>query len=325
MERHFINQLRDNEAVNEIFQITDKILRPNKNGILYLQFSLSDRTGSLSGRFWNATETLASQFSDGDYIRCEGTVQRFQGNLQFIVRKMTKVEPSQVNPDDFSHAVSLDIPGMLRHLREMLRTIKDPSLLNLADCFLADEDFLALFSKLPAGVKLHHAYEGGLLEHTLSVMDLAVQTSAIYGTKLNADLLLTGAFLHDVGKIRELGIEDGFIYTDEGQLLGHPFLAVEILEQKIRETETLTGEPFDPEKEMLLKHMLVSHHGTLENGSAKLPMTLEAITLYFLDSLDAKLAEFEKRMLEDPLGGSRWTNFIPQLNRKLYKKNFESM
>lgn len=325
MERRFINQLRDGETINEIYQITDKVLRPNKNGNLYLQCSLSDRTGLLSARIWNATETLASQFSEGDFVRCDGTVQRFQGNLQFIIKKITRAETSDVNMEDFSRAVSLDIPAMLRHLREMLRSIKNPSLLNLADCFLADDDFLMKFSKLPAGIKLHHAYEGGLLEHTLSVMTLAAQTSGYYGSRLDGDMLLMGAFLHDVGKVRELGVGDGFIYTDEGQLLGHPFLAVEILEKKIAETETLTGEPFDQETAMLLKHMLVSHHGTLENGSAKLPMTLEAMTLYFLDSLDAKLAEFEKRIAEDPSGGSCWTNFIPQLNRKIYKKNSDNL
>ncbi len=319
MGRRFINQLKESELIDEVYQVTEKTLRPNKNGNLYIQFSISDRTGTLSARFWNASEEDFTVFSEGDYIRCEGTTQRYLGSLQFIAKKLTKVDPATIQPEDYSRGASLDVPAMVRRLKEMLRQIKTPELLNLVDCYLADEEFMSLFTSLPAGVKLHHAYKGGLLEHTLSVMEMAQKTTAIYGKRLDQDLLLTGAFLHDTGKIRELGYNDCFIYTDEGQMLGHPLLASELLVEKIKETETLTGEPFDKEKAMLLKHLLVSHHGTLENGSPKLPMTLEALVLHYLDSLDAKLAEFEKRILEDPAAGTHWTNYIPALDRKLYK------
>ncbi|MDO5580844.1 MAG: HD domain-containing protein [Planctomycetia bacterium] len=319
MAHRFINQLKENDSISEVYQITEKILRPNKNGNLYLQFTMTDRTGSLSGRLWNATEDFFLSFSENDFLLCEGAIQRFQGNLQFIAKKLTKTGASTVNLDDYARSVRLDLPVMIGRLREILKGIQNPDLLNLADCFLADENFMDLFCRMPAGIKLHHAYEGGLLEHTLSVMELALKTAAIYGSRLNRDLLLIGAFLHDTGKVRELSLSGGMIYTDEGQMLGHPLLALEILLEKIRETEKLTGETFDSETAMLLKHLLISHHGTLENGSTKLPMTLEALVLFYLDSLDAKLAEFEKRMLEDPSAGSKWTNYIPVIERKLYK------
>ena len=319
MARRFVNQLRENESVVEIYQITDRYLRPNKNGNLYMQFVFSDRTGTMDGRYWNAGEEMLSDFNNGDFVVMEGTVQRFQGTLQFIAKKITKTSAAKVNSADFARGHQIDVPGLTRRLKEIMRGLTDPDLLNLADCFLADEAFLTKLCDRPAGVKLHHAYPGGLLEHTVLMLETTLALTKIYGKMLRADLLLMGVFLHDIGKTEELSSSGGFSYTDRGQILGHPFLGVEILSQKIEETEKLTGEPFDPETAMLLKHMILSHHGPLENGSTRVPMTLEALALHYIDSLDAKLAEFQKHIHEDPNLGASWTNYIPGIERKLYK------
>jgi 3'-5' exoribonuclease len=183
---------------------------------------------------------------------------------------------------------------------------------------LIDDAFIDLFSRTPAGIKLHHAYPGGLLEHSLQMMETAVRIAELYPV-LKRDFLLMGAFVHDLGKTKELAFGNDMYYTDEGQLLGHPFLGVEILNAKIAEAEKLAGEPFNPETAMLLKHMLISHHGTYENQCTKLPMSLEAMTLHYIDSIDSKIAEFQKYMLDDPNAGSLWTNYIPAIERKLYK------
>lgn len=318
MTRRFINQIRDNEAVNEVYRITEKQLRPNKNGVLYLQFNLVDKTGSMSGRIWNATEELFHSFENSDYVQAEGTTQRFQGALQFIGKRLSKIDPSEVDPEDFNRFSLIDIPKLRARLQELLRTLNDSDLLNLADCFLLDEEFMTDFCMAPAGVKLHHAYPGGLLEHTLTMMEVVNKIAPIYPL-LNRDLLLIGALIHDIGKTEELHYENEMSYSSVGQMLGHPFIGVEILAEKIKEAEKLSGESFDPEKAMLLKHFIISHHGTLENGSAKVPMTLEAITLHFVDSLDSKIAEFHKYMFEDPNVGSEWTNYLPGIDRKLYK------
>ena len=323
MGRRFINQLKENETTVEIYQMTDRFLRPNKNGNLYLQFTMSDRTGSMDGRYWNATEEMLSRYEIGDFIVFEGVVQRFAGSLQFIAKKMTKANPSKVNLTDFAHGRQVDIPEMTRRMKEILRGLSSPDLLNLADCFMSDELFLTKFCDRPAGVKLHHAYSGGLLEHTVHMMELALAVGRLYGKMLDVDMLVFGAFLHDVGKIEELATGGGFSYTDTGQILGHSVLGVEILRGKIEETERLTGQPFDSETAMLLKHMVLSHHGPLENGSTRVPMTLEALALHYIDSLDAKLAEFQKHIHEDPNAGGSWTNYIPQIERKLYKKHVE--
>jgi 3'-5' exoribonuclease len=316
--RRYINQLKENEKISEIYAVSEKQLRPNKKGNLYLQFNLSDRTGSISGFIWNVTDAATYDFESGDFIRAEGTTQRFQGTLQFIATKLTKVPADSVDSTEFARIQTVDIPKMQNRLRELLRSIADPSLRNLADCFSIDDTFIEQFSRTPAGIKLHHAYVGGLLEHSLQMMELAVRIAELY-PMLNRDLLLMGAFLHDIGKTQELAFGNEMYYTDQGQMLGHPFLGVEILNAKIAEAEKLAGEPFNAETAMLLKHMLISHHGSYENQCSKLPMSLEAMMLHFIDSMDSKVAEFRKYILDDPNAGSLWTNYIPAIERKLYK------
>lgn len=318
MTRKYINQIKENDRVEEIYRLTDKQLRPNKNGNLYLQFNLSDKTGMVGGRLWNVVPEQIEGCENNDFIKFEGTAQRFQGTIQLIARKLTKAEDDQIKEEDFLRPNHVDIPKSRERLQEMLRSITNPDLLNLADCFLIDEDFMERFCKAPAGVKLHHACPGGLLDHTVHMMEVALKISALY-PQLNRDLLLFGAFLHDIGKTKELSFENDVFYTDRGQLLGHPVLGIELLLEKIAEAEKLSGETFDWETAMLLKHLMISHHGTYENQSPKLPMTLEAIALHFIDSLDSKIAEFQKYMLEDPNLGSPWTNYIPGIERKLYK------
>lgn len=320
MSRLFVNQIKENDAVCEVYRIVDKALRPNKNGVLYLQFTLTDRTGSVSGRLWNASEALFRQFTDGDFVLCEGSAQRFQGNIQVIAKKLTKVVPSEVVPEDFRRGDAVDVTALMKKLKEIVSEIKDRRLYDLINCFLTDEKFIERFSRTFAGVRLHHAYPGGLLEHTVSMMDVARRIAPLYEGIVNVDVLLTGAFLHDIGKTAELSDDiNAPVYTDEGQALGHSYVGVEILCNKVAEYEKMTGEPFDPQLAMILKHMIISHHGTGENGAAKTPMCLEALALHCIDTLDAKLMEFQKYILDDPNVGSFWTNYIPAIERKLMK------
>ena len=322
MTRRFINQLRDNEVVSETYQIFDKQLRPNKNGNLYLQFQLQDKSGAISGRIWNVQEDTYRDLNNGDFVLAEGAVQRYQSALQFIGKKLTAVDSGTVDMALFTRTQSVDIPGLKAKLQDHFKTVKNPSLRNLVDCFWLDAAFMERFCAAPAGVKLHHAYPGGLLEHTVQMMDVVTKIAPLYPV-LDRDLLLVGAFLHDIGKTEELtyGHIYEMAYVSQGQLPGHPYLGMELLLAKIHESEKLAGEPFDPETAMLLKHLLISHHGTLENGSAKVPMTLEAMVLHFVDSIDSKLAEFLKYMQDDPNADGDWTNYVPAIERKLYKKN----
>lgn len=318
MPRRYINQFNHQEAVDQIFLAAQKQLRPNRNGNLYLQVELSDRSGTISARMWNASEAEYRNFDDGDFVRVEGTAQLYQGAMQLIASAICKARHEEIEYADFMPVSPAQIDRLAVRLGELLRSIGNPHLRTLAECFLMDEEFMNKFTRAPAGVKNHHAYVGGLLEHVVNLMEVVTRVAPCYPA-VDPDLLLMGAFVHDMGKIGELSYDRGFAYTDEGQLIGHLVMAVSLLEQKIREAERLSGEPMPGELALRLKHMIVSHHGQYEFGSPKLPMTLEAVALHHLDNLDAKLHSFELQMREDPNVESPWTSFNASLGRKLFK------
>ena len=318
MSRRYVSQLAHQEAIDQIFLASEKQLRPNRNGNLYLQLELSDRSGSIGARMWNASEQDYRGFDNGDYVRVEGSTQLFQGTIQLIATTIRKAAKGDVNLDDFMILGSKEIDQLVARLSAFLRKIRDPHLLNLAEVFLMDEEFMRKFSRAPAGVKNHHAYLGGLIEHVVNLMELITRIAPLYPS-INSDLLLFGAFLHDAGQVDELVYERDFAYTDEGQLIGHVVMAVGLLDRKLREAERLSGEAMPEELVLRLKHMIVSHHGQYEYGAPKLPMTLEAVALHHLDNLDAKVHSFDQLMRDDPNVESGWTNFHHSLGRKLYK------
>ena len=320
MSRRFVKEYGHQDPVSEVFIASDKQLRPNRAGNLYLQLTLADRTGSICARMWNASEAIYKSFSNGDYVRVEGTAQLFQGVMQVIATRVSKFEPSEVNEDDFATIPNVEIDRLVGRLSEILRGMADPHLQTLAECFLMDEALMAKFTTAPAGVKLHHAYQGGLLEHVVKLMEIALKVSPCY-PQINRDMLLLGALVHDIGKIDELGYDREMVYTDEGQLLGHLAIGVGILDAKIAEAEKLAGEPIPKETVLRLKHMILSHHGEYEHGSPKLPMTLEALALHYLDILDAKVNSFDRLMRDDPNVDSPWTHYHANIQRKLFKGN----
>lgn len=318
MPRRFVNQLGQQESICQTFLATDKQLRPNRNGNLYLQLELRDRTGCIAARMWNCTEVDFNTFENGDFVLVEGTTQLYQGAIQMIVNRIERVIPDKVDHDDFMPLSPQRVNELSRRVAEMLRGMKNIHLRNLAECFLLDDDFTQRFRRAPAGVKNHHAYPGGLLEHVANLMEVVLRVVDRYPA-VDPDLLLMGAFVHDMGKIRELSYDRGFAYTDEGQLLGHVNIAIGMLDAKCDEAARLAGEPLPTELVLRLKHMILSHHGQYEFGSPKLPMTLEAVALHQLDNLDAKLHTFEQQMRDDPNGDSSWTLYNQQLGRKLFK------
>ncbi|MBQ1454947.1 MAG: HD domain-containing protein [Thermoguttaceae bacterium] len=322
MGHHFVNQLQERDHVKgDIYQLTEYAVRTNKNGGLYLQLTLSDKTGGITARRWNATEDLAGQFSVGDFVCVDGTVQIFNNALQMIVTEIDKADTARLDLSIYLRESQINVPELTGRLNKLLGTLTNPDLINLADCFLADEKFMTKFCQAPAGVKVHHNYEGGLLEHTVTTMETARAVGSIHPNKLDAEMLLMGAFLHDIGKIEELTTCGGVhTYTDPGQLLSHLVLGIGLLERKISEAERLCGEEFPEETALALKHMIISHHGEREKGSPCVPMTVEAIALHFIDSLDSKVSEFHRIIHEDLNRGSDWTEYNHLLQRRLYKK-----
>jgi 3'-5' exoribonuclease len=313
-----VQQLADSDNIEEVYLVADKQLRANRNGNLYLQTELRDRSGSITARLWNATDALFRTFDVGDFVWVRGKVQLFQGALQVILSQIERFETEKVDLADFLPHTPHDVHKLLERLRGTLMKLSNHHLRALAECFLMDEEFVRDLMQAPAGIRNHHAYLGGLLEHVVTLMDGADRLSAIY-PELDRDLLIMGVFLHDIGKIRELSYRKVFAYTDEGQLIGHLIIGVEMLNEKVARVPDLTGEPFPRELLLRLKHMIVSHHGTHEFGSPKLPMTPEAIALHHLDNFDAKTHSFTRDIKDDKNQLSSWTPFNQSLQRRLFK------
>ncbi len=323
MARRYVQQLTDGDTIEDIFLVADKQLRANRNGNLYLQVELRDRTGSISARLWNAGEHLFRSFDVGDFLLARGKVQLFQGALQVILSHIERSESEKVELGDFLPHTEQDVDKLLSRLRTPLLRLSNPHLRALVECFFMDEEFMRDFRQVPAGVRNHHAFLGGLLEHVVTLLEAAERILPLYPA-IDRDLLLAGIFLHDVGKVRELGYSKMFAYTDEGQLVGHLVIGVEMLNEKAARVPDLTGERFPEELLLRLKHMILSHHGAYEFGSPKLPMTPEAMALTCLDNLDAKVHSFTRDIREDRNQTSAWTPYNQALQRRLFKGSTEA-
>jgi len=320
--RRYVNQLGEREQIDQVFLLADKQLRANRNGNLYLQLRLTDKTGSLTGMVWNATDQMFNSVAAGSYFRVAGTTQVYNGQMQMIVTRVEPADPRQIDDQDFVMVSTEEIDKLAKRLMELLRGLSNPHLRNLAECFLADEEFMGKFTTAPAGIKNHHAYRGGLLAHVVSLMETCRAVAPLY-PELDGDLLLVGAFLHDAGKIDELTYERELGYSDEGQLIGHVVMVISTIEDKVAESERLAQEKFPRELLLRLKHLIVSHHGEYEYGRPKLPMTLEAIALHLLDNLDAKLYSVAQILREDVGSESAWTSYNQALGRKFFKGTTE--
>ena len=323
MTRRFINDLAEHEGVDEIFLVVDKQLRTNRNGNLYLQLRLSDKSGAVAAMMWNANQRIFGSFEAGEYLRVQGATQIYNSSLQLIVSRIEVVSADQIDESDFTTLDQSRVERLQGRLSEILRDLADQHLRSLAESFLGDENFMSRFVRAPAGISNHHAYLGGLLHHVVDLLELVLVVAPRY-PDLDRDLLLMGAFLHDIGKVDELTFERDLGYSDAGQLMGHLVIGVEILSTKIQEAEALIGEGFPQELALALKHMIVSHHGQYEFGSPKLPMTLEALALHHLDNLDAKLHSVLEIVKNEVGGDTSWTAYQPGLGRKIYRGNREA-
>ncbi|MCH2213409.1 MAG: HD domain-containing protein [Fuerstiella sp.] len=319
MSRTFVNEFSDGDTVDEVFLLADKQLRANRNADMYLLATLRDSSGVISGLMWNVSEERLLHISTGDVVHVKGKVQLYQGALQIIVTRIDLAPQSDFDADDFRAQPQSNAGPLLDRLKELISTITCDRLKTLADCFMNDESLVEALCEAPAGVRAHHAYQGGLLEHIVSMSEVADRLCSLY-SQLNRNLLLLGVLLHDLGKVRELSWDPALAYTDEGQLLGHMNIAIEILNQKLLEARGhLGGDEVDKEDVLRLKHMILSHHGSLEHGSPRVPMTPEAMVLHHIDNLDAKLHEFTRSIEDDVNKHSAWTPYSPRMERKLFK------
>ncbi len=312
MEKIFVEQIKERDVIESTFLVRDKTLAMAKNGKPYLTLKLMDRTGEVEGRIWDNADHIASLFAKDDFISVRGKASVYLGKMQLVIQGVQQLADSEVDLADFLPVSQYPIAELQEKLKAKVATLKEDHFRKMMELFLADAEFLNMYSAAPAAKSMHHVFLGGLLEHSLAVADLAEDVCQRY-PDLNRDLLLLGALLHDVGKVAELSYSRSFDYTDEGKLLGHIMLGVEMVDEKIRQIDA-----FPPRDAVLLKHLLLSHHGQYEYGSPKRPKTLEAIALNFLDDLDSKMNGVQSHIDKNSISDSPWTSYHRLYNRYFY-------
>ncbi len=310
----WVKDIKEDAPVNDIYMVKVKKAGQTKTGATFLSLTLSDKTGDIEARVWDNAEVLSALFREGDNIAVSGKAVLYRNQVQLT---LTGLSPARCDdPSLYLEATPHDPMGMIKDLKGIVRVIKNPDMRDLINLFLSDHVFITRFREAPAAKNFHHSYIGGLLEHTLSVCRMAKQVCIQY-PELDADLLVTGAFLHDIGKIREFTCEKVVDYSDEGRLLGHLVMGVLMLEEKLAALKK-----FPAETALYLKHMILSHHGEYEFGSPKKPKFLEAFVLHFVDDLDAKVNGIARIIARDKTEGS-WTEFNRMFERYLLKERLK--
>lgn len=315
MKKAFIKDIREKDQINDRFLVTKKDVGIGKSGKQYLNMKIADATGELEARVWDDAENVSKKFAKDDVVHVKGFAVAYLGGLQVNINEVTKVPEGEFSPDEFLPASKRDRAQMMSELEKIISRLSSAPVKRLLTAIISDPDVKGRLLIAPAAKAMHHPYIGGLLEHILSMCGLATKVAEHYKDKVDKDMLIAGAVLHDIGKIYELSYQRSFDYTDEGKLLGHITLGVELIDSKLR-----LDKDFPRETAVLLKHMVLSHHGFLEFGSPKRPKTLEAMILYFIDDLDAKVTAINALTANGGGdGGSNWTPWHKMLERAIYK------
>jgi 3'-5' exoribonuclease len=315
LKKKCVADIKDRDMVDAVFLVKDKILAMAKNGKPYLTLKLMDKTGEVDAKVWDNADEIGSLFEKNDFLAVRAKASVYLGKMQLILSDLKLVPEEQVDLADFLPETDRDINIMVQELKALVASLKDPNLKRLLIAFFGDPELLAQFRVAPAAKGMHHVYLGGLLEHSLAVAKLVDAMMPLY-EGLNRDLLIAGALLHDIGKVREMTYMRSFDYSDEGKLIGHITIGVEMLQERIT---SLPG--FPVELGMLLKHMLLSHHGQYEYGSPKRPKTMEATILNYLDDLDSKINGIRTHIRKEPDNPSRWTSYHRLYDRYFFKEN----
>ena len=308
----YVKDIRAGDRVSDVFLVMEKNLAMSQKGNSYLSLKLRDITGEVDGRVWDRATEMNNIFQTGDIIHIQSNAVNFRDVIQLSITKINIVDDPAITPTDYLPSSALDGSEMFESLMGIIDTIADPHLKALLEIIFRDEKIADSFQKAPAAKGFHHAYIGGLLEHTLSVTQLLDLTANHY-QQANRDLMITGGILHDIGKIYELSFKGSMNYTDEGRLIGHIVMAVELVDAKIAEIAK-----FPKQLALELRHIILSHHGTLEFGSPKRPKTLEALIVNFIDDLDAKMNAFGE-FINNSRDKSSWTPYHRLLERFIYR------
>ena len=315
MSKVFVNEIRDRNQVDSVFLVKEKITAMAKNGKPYLTLKLMDKSGEVDAKVWDNIDTVEALFDKDDFIAIRSKASVYLGKMQLVISELRRVPEEEVVLADFLPETEHDIREMETELAALVDSLRDPFLKRLLASFFDDPGIMACYRTAPAAKGMHHVYLGGLLEHSLGVARLVDRIVPLY-PDLNRDLLIAGALLHDVGKVREMSYLRSFDYTDEGKLIGHITIGVEMIHEKVA-----TIADFPPQLAMLVKHIILSHHGQYEFGSPKRPKTIEATILNYLDDLDSKINGIRTHIRKEPDSPSSWTSYHRLYDRYFYKES----
>lgn len=314
---------QENKVVTTSYVVSNKQIKAKKSGEPYLDLTLMDRTGTIQAKMWDNVEECAYAFEQDDIVKIKGLINKYNQRWQLTIHKIRKMEEADIEFADYLPKTSKNVDELWRTLGEFVASIQEPNLRRLLELFMADPEVARAYRNAPAAKTMHHAFIGGLLDHVVSLFQSCDLVSRNYAF-INRDLLLTGVFLHDIGKVHELSYARSFGYTTEGQLLGHLIIDLEMLHAKLAQVPG-----FPPQLKILVEHMVISHHGKYEFGSPKLPMFPEALMLHYMDDLDSKMEAMRAQFERDAELDSPWTGYNsalarPLLNTQKFLKCLES-
>lgn len=308
----YIEDLREDMTINEIYFCRKKQELQTKAGKPYYSVTLQDKTGNLDGKVWNIMSGGIDEFSSLDYVNVSGRITSFQGNLQLNIDRVRKCEEGEYDEADYMPCTKKNMDEMYGELTQLIGTIKEPHLKQLLEqFFVQDGTFQKNFRQHSAAKSVHHGFIGGLLEHTLGVTKLCDFFANTYPL-INRDLLLTAAMFHDMGKLIELSGFPENDYTDAGQLLGHIYIGAHIVENACDGIEGFTSQL---KRELI--HCILAHHGELEYGSPKKPALVEAFALNFADNVDAKFETLLELMAGGDPENLEWLGFQRTLDSNI--------
>jgi 3'-5' exoribonuclease len=313
MKDIYVNELEANQTITTILLVKTKEIKAKKTGEPYLSLVLGDKSGDLDAKMWDNIDEVEETFDRDDFVKVKGLIQIYRNKPQITIYKLRRCRDEEVDFADYFPKTSKDVEQMFQQLKGMVEELKNPWLKRLLEELFLDEEWVAKFKQAPAAKSLHHAWLGGLLEHTLSLCQLCRLIATQY-PDVDADLLFTGAVLHDIGKIDELSYHRSFSYSTEGQLLGHMVLELETVNRRL---DLIPDFPRD--LKVMLQHMIISHHGEYEFGSPKLPMFPEALLLHCLDNLDSKLESMRGILKSDRNVEGDWTGHNLMFGRPIFK------
>jgi len=301
----------ENKVITSSFVVVVKQIKPKKTGEPYLALTLADRSGQIEAKMWDNVNEVLEAFEQDDFVKVKGLINKYKNRFQLTIHKLRKLGESEIDFADYLPKTMKDIDHLWQTLADFVAGFQNPHLKSLVQAFMADPEIAAAYRSAPAAKTLHHAYIGGLLDHVVSLFRSCDLICRNY-PQINRDLLLTGAFLHDIGKIHELTYNRSFTYTNRGQLLGHMIIELEMVQAKL----ALVPD-FPEELKTLVEHLVISHHGQYEFGSPKLPMFPEALMLHYLDDLDSKMEAMRCHFERESLLDNPWTSYNASLGRPL--------